>query len=601
MSGTATTPSKGRPARAPSRGRGADPHAHGRPRRPDAFTLGVVAVLALALGLRLWGLRHGLPYVYNIDERLHFVRYAVGMFDGGPNPHYFANPAAFTYVLWALFAVGLGGRDGVAHAASADPESLMLLARAGAAVIGTLACLAVYRAGAVLLGRRAGLLAALVMATSFLPVFYGHFALNDVPALAAVSLVVLASAHVARSGALGWFAVAGAAVGLAAGTKYTAGVAALSLAGAAAPLLADAALRRRAAAGLAVAALAALAAFLITNPYSVLDYSTFKDDLDYQSAQAGAVKVGLVERHPLSYYGWTLTWGFGWIPLAAALAGAGVLIGRHRRAAAILLPAPIALAVFLAMSDRYYARWLLPVYPYLCLLAGLGGARLAAMAGRRHRIAGALGLALVALALAGQGLVSGVHTDRVLARADTRALARDWLVEHVPAGSKIAVEPIVPRQWLLQTPALYDSADLTKTVLGPPRWEYFRGYKRVLAAAGVPERSGAAAEPDAENFPYLLHPALIDAWRKIGVCTIVGGSLMSGRVARTPNRAPDAVAYYRELGRASTVLHRETPYRAGHGPVPFDFDRSYSYFPLDYARPGPELTVRRLHGGRCGA
>ena len=165
----------------------------------------------------------------------------------------------------------------------------------------------------------------------------------------------------------------------------------------------------------------------------------------------------------------------------------------------------------------------------------------------------------------------------------------------------IALEPIVPRQWLLKKPALYDSADLTKAVLGPPRWEYFRGYKRVLTAAGVPEQTGAAAEPDAENFPYLLHPALIKAWQSTGVCTIVGGSLMSGRVARTPDRAPNAVAYYRELGRTSTVVHRETPYRAGHGPVPFDFDRSYSYFPLDYARPGPEVTVRRLHGGRCGA
>ncbi|MEA2405639.1 MAG: hypothetical protein QOE08_2286, partial [Thermoleophilaceae bacterium] len=452
----------------------------------------MIVVLGLALVLRLWGLRNGLPYVYSIDERLHFIRYAVGMFDGGPNPHYFANPGAFTYALWALFAAGLGGRDGVAHAASADPEALMVTARVGTAAIGAIGCLVLYRAGAVLLDRRTGLLAALVMATAFLPVFYGHFALNDVPAVAAVSLVLLACAHVMRGGGLRWFALAGAAVGLAAGTKYTAGVAGLSLAGAAAPLLADRRLRRRALIGLTVAALAVVAAFLVTNPYSVLDYATFKDDLDYQSAQAGAVKVGLVKEHAFAYYAWTLTWALGWIPVAAALAGAVGLIGRHRRAAAVLLPAPVVLAVFLALSDRYYARWLLPAYPYLCLLAGAAGVRLAAFATRNRRpgTVAALPLAVVALALAAQGLVSAVHTDRVLARTDTRALTRDWLVAHVPAGSKIAVEPIVPRQWLLTRPALYRADDLTQAVLGPPRWQFFRGYKRVLTAAGVPGRTG---------------------------------------------------------------------------------------------------------------
>ena len=601
MSGTATTPAKGHAPSAGARDAGSEPPRRGLGRRPDWLTLALAAVLLVALGLRLWGLKHGLPFVYNIDERLHFVRYAVGMFDDDANPNYFANPAAFTYLLWALFAIGLGGRDGVADAASSNPEALMVLARASAAVIGTLACLAVYRAGAVLLDRRTGLLAAVVMATSCLTVFYSHFALNDVPALAGVSLVLLASAHLARGGGLRWFALAGAAVGLAAGTKYTAGVAALSIAGAAAPMLGNRTLRRRALTGLALSALAALAVFLVTNPYSVLDYGTFREDLDYQSAQAGAVKVGLVEEHPLAYYAWTLTWAFGWIPLAAALAGAVIAIARHRVVAAVLLPAPVVLVVFLAMSDRYYARWLLPAYPYLCLLAAVAGARIASLVAGRGRAVGAVALAVVAVALAVQGLVSSVHTDRVLARADTRALARGWLVENVPAGSKIAVEPIVPRQWLLRQPTLYNPDDLTQPALRGPRWQFFRGYRRVLTAAGVPERSGAEAEPDAENFPYLLHPALIKAWQRTGVCTVIGGSLMAGRVARTPDRAPAAVAYYRELAQSSTLVHRESPYRAGHGPVPFDFDRSYTYFPLDYARPGPEVTVHRLRGGRCGS
>ena len=42
-----------------------------------------------ALLLRLWGIRYGLPFAYNIDERSHFVPRAVGLFTKGTfDPHY---------------------------------------------------------------------------------------------------------------------------------------------------------------------------------------------------------------------------------------------------------------------------------------------------------------------------------------------------------------------------------------------------------------------------------------------------------------------------------------------------------------------------------
>jgi hypothetical protein len=33
--------------------------------------------------------------------------------------------------------------------------------------------------------------------------------------------------------------------------------------------------------------------------------------------------------------------------------------------------------------------------------------------------------------------------------------------------------------------------------------------------------------------------------------------------------------------------------------VAFNFDWSFDYAPLAYARPGPEMTIYRLRGGRC--
>jgi hypothetical protein len=33
--------------------------------------------------------------------------------------------------------------------------------------------------------------------------------------------------------------------------------------------------------------------------------------------------------------------------------------------------------------------------------------------------------------------------------------------------------------------------------------------------------------------------------------------------------------------------------------VPFSFDWSIDYYPRQYARPGPEMSVYRLAGGNC--
>src|SRR5271167_1818415 len=111
--------------------------------------VGLAAVLAGALALRVWGIGQGLPYVYNIDEGTHFVPKAIEMFKAGHglDPHYFANPPAFTYLLHLVLAVWFGGAAGVSHAASAHPTEVYVVARATAAVLGTAAVWLLYLVG----------------------------------------------------------------------------------------------------------------------------------------------------------------------------------------------------------------------------------------------------------------------------------------------------------------------------------------------------------------------------------------------------------------------------------------------------------------------
>ena len=100
------------------------------------------------------------------------------------------------------------------------------------ALLGTASVWLLYLLGARLFDRATGLLASAVMAVAFLPVFYGHLALNDVPTLVGLTLSLLGTAGVLRRGRIIDYLLAGLGLGLAAATKYTAGVMLLPLLGA---------------------------------------------------------------------------------------------------------------------------------------------------------------------------------------------------------------------------------------------------------------------------------------------------------------------------------------------------------------------------------
>jgi dolichyl-phosphate-mannose-protein mannosyltransferase/ABC transporter family protein len=568
---------------------------------------GLAVVLAGGIGLRLWGIKAGLPYVYNADEADHFVPRAVRMFAHGLNPHYFANPPGFTYLLHFVFAVAYGGKAGVQHAFALHPDDVYTLARVCAAALGAGAVWLCYLAGARLLGRGVGLLAAALEAVAFLPVFYAHVAVNDVPTLAPLTLSLLGSAGVLRRGRRRDYALAGVGLGLACATKYTAGIAL-------APLIASVAARylgaesrapRDAAVGLAITGATAVAAFLIANPYAVLDYGGFHEGLVHQSSLSAEAqgKLGAPRHGGLVYYLWSLTWGLGWVPALAALGGAIVVWRRETALGWLLVPAPLAYLAFMGLQGRYFGRWLMPILPILCLLAALFALELAAAMGavaRRYvrpagvrRLVGPLAIVFAAGALLFQGLVHSVHVGLVLSRTDTRTLTRNWMLAHLPARAPIIVEPVSPDEWAREARAG------TSTAANPYRWiKYPSLVSRVSASGAVQARTRIVS---IENYERTLSPALLDFYVRHGYCWLVSGSTQSGRAFSDPRAVPDAVAYYRALAAGATVRHRVSPYGHDAHHVAFGFDWSFDYYPLAYYRPGPEMTVYRLRGGRCGA
>ena len=551
----------------------------------------VTVVVAIALALRLWGGRSGLPWPYNVDEAQHFVPLAVAMLHGNLDPGgYFANPPAYTYLLAGIFELAFGARDAHHIFRSSDSTQIWVAARAASAGLGALAVWLLYLAGARLFDRRTGLIACAVMAVAFLPVFYGKLALNDSPTLAPVCLSLWGSAGIARFGRRRDFAVAGLGLGLAAATKYTGGIVLLPLIAAAVSVAAEPGRRWFAALWVALAGVIALAAFVAANPYAVVDFHQFLNQLAQQSGESseGNGKLGLTHGRGVFYYLWSLSWGVGWLPAGAAALGAlALLVRRWWWTFAALVPAALAYLAFMGLQGRYFGRWVMPIIPIVCLLAAFAASSLVELIARdRRRIQAAL-LVLLAAALCLQGGYYSVHSGIVNSREDTRAIARAWLLAHIPPHARMVIEPILPKS--AKPPDNWTKPWTAFTDLVTHRGRHGILYQ----LAGKPVRL--------ENYERTLSPALVALYQRDGFCWVVTGSTEEGRALANPKAVPRAIAYYKALAKAGKKVLTVSPLSGGRTNVGFNFDWSFDYYPASYYRPGPLVTIYHLHGGACTA
>lgn len=538
--------------------------------------IGLAVVLAGGLALRLYGIRHGLPFVYHSDEALHFTNRAVAMFSDGMDPEYFQNPSGFTYLVhFALrFQYGGGWPFGdfrqITRQYAADPSEIYETARELATLLCMLGVLAVYGVGRRLWGAMEGVAAAAVLSFAFLTVAYSRYAVTDVGVLAPAAIALYATIRAHEDGRTRHFLLAGVAIGIAVGFKYTAG---LLLA----PLLLAAALRARADRATIAAAAAALVlsaiAFLVTTPYFLPHLGEAVTQLRAQSYEADVPKLGQPAGNGHLFYLRSLTWGLGWGAALAAVAGALLELRRDRLRGLLLALFPLLLFAYLGFAERFFGRWLMPAYPVLALLAGVAIAQVARSLSSKPIWRRAAFVAIL-LAVLAQPLAAGFRTGRLLRRQDTRTELRAHLLHAFPARTRFVIEPAVPHRW-------YEGLTVG---FGPPP----PSKRRIPPPPAAPTR-----------FIAQLNPARIDRYRRAGYCFVVTMSMVRGRAEVAHQTA--ALAYYRRLERDSSIVYRASPYRAGASAVKFDFDFStHLYYPRAYDRPGPDVVVYRLRDCRPG-
>jgi 4-amino-4-deoxy-L-arabinose transferase-like glycosyltransferase len=588
--------------------------------RVTRTAVALVGILALALGLRVWGLRFGLPYFEHpdewavADEALRMLR------TGDYTPFSYTYPTLYVYmqVGVATFHFLWGAGAGLYRTpADIDPVRFYVWARALTALLGTGAVALTFLAGRSLYGRTAGLLAAALIAV--MPAVAGdaHYVTTDTPAmfftlLAFLAIVRLGVAPEHDGGretlrsTLALAFVAGFGVGIATATKWNAGALVIALLAA----IVLAAYRRMSDArrsifnlqpstfnpqpstfNLLLAALAGLLlGFTPGVPFWLRDLPRILTDL------AGIIRHYRFDGHPGAesdqpalFYWWALT-REGTLLAWVCLGGVALAFLRRKSADILVLAVVVPAVLQLTGVKVVFFRNAMPLLPFLCILAAALVVAIvdwwttakrdtAVQSERREapapvafvrRLTGNRTVLLLAVAalLMAEPLAQAIHDETLRSRPTTRILAGEWLEARTTDGERVWLED----NTLILSPRL-------RAVGGEPAIRYELAWYReqgirfvvvnldrdtgvaALNAFGEPAarflRSGERHGPELAIFDTGAPDAAIEPRTPSGATLGAGAVVLDG---------------YRHPGRvqAGTTLPLALFWRATH-PLPLDY------------------------------
>jgi len=564
------------------------------------WELGIlIVILALALLIRLRGIRFGLPYVYFTDEAL-LVNHAVAFGTGDLNPHFFGYPSLYMYVLFVIYGLTyvIGWLTGVftstndfARLFFNDVTLFYLPGRLIAALSGVTTVAVIYQLGRRAYNPRVGLIAGAFLTFSVWHVAFSHTIKTQVPAglLVLIALGLSWSIYV-REGNWHRYVLAGVVAGLAASTIYQAGFVLVSVAMAHILRWRDSPKNRSEvsllSAKLLAAVVASFVAFVLTTPFAILDWRTFMGDL---RGYAGLYYSGGFWERGIVYPFTSLSPTMGFPLGLVALLGLAYALIRHRPVDLILLSQPLFLAAFLMLFTIKEPHHMLIAFPALALLGASFLFDVVTWFIRPHVLQYLALLLATFFILIGPAKAS-YESSRRLALPDTRKLAKEWVETNIPPGSRIASDsgkyylstvgpPLRLSRWTLeQLAARAESVDKHSLThrdgsrrSGYAReGEYFRQQLRTMDDRAGYDIIQILHDPGSPTADVLT----LGEYQSMGVKYAIvnlgawADYAPGGQTAtRWPDKAQKYRNFYESLRTRATFLHEFSPSSTVEGPI----------------------------------
>lgn len=397
----------------------------------------LAAALLLALVLRVAGLGHGLPFVYNPDE-VNIMSRALSVAQD-PNPHYFLYPSFFFYLLFAvmagLFVLGrMGGRySDLEHFTARffeDPTAFYLAGRAVGAVSALATIVLTYHLAERHFGKVVARAASFLLAVAYFHVRDAHYLKHDVPCGLVILLALAAFDRAMEKKTLRSYVASGMAMGLAFATHYY-----TIFLGPAFLLCHWVSSGFRKLGNLVIAGVVSAAAFFLLSPFVVLDLPMALEHMkaNRQVVVDRSLESGMFFLPSLAeYLKFLAEQGFGYLLLGLVVVGWILMARRGKRL--LVLWGAFPLFFFALISYTFFAgRYLNPIAPSLVVAGAL-------TVGAIHDRWGKWASIAVVLVAGLQPLYHDIQIVRLFSGDDTRTVARRWVLEHVADGSAIALQ-----------------------------------------------------------------------------------------------------------------------------------------------------------------
>ena len=243
-----------------------------------------------------------------------------------------------------------------------------------------------------------------------------------------------------------------------------------------------------------------MAGFVLLTPAVVFDAShVWTGGILFQFQQYSGGSPGTEGPDNSVYFLRVLWGGNGLGPGLSILAALGLLISvvQHRRGDLAVLSFVIAYYLLISLPPVRFDRNLLPLMPFLAVLAGRTVGWLVdfltahprQMTAHLRRISSvAVGLAVVAVT-ATPSVSRAIAYDQLFRTRDTRTIALDWIEQNIPRGATIAREQSTPQipnsayrvgfEWLLANKPLewYRSAGFDYVVTSSNQFDRYKGHE----------------------------------------------------------------------------------------------------------------------------